>query len=407
MTPPTSPPVATGGHLRPEPLNQPVPPHRIAGGAFDPGQLVRSLPGAFAKLDPRTMVRSPVMFVVEVGAALTTVFTIVDSSLFGWLVVGWLWLTVLFANLAEAVAEGRGKAQADTLRRARTETEARLLRPGTPGARGAPGADLTEERVAATSLHVGDLVVCEAGDGIPGDGEIVEGIASVDESAITGESAPVIRESGGDRSAVTGGTKVLSDRIVVRITSEPGETFLDRMIALVEGADRRRTPNEIALTILLASLTIIFLLAIVTLQPMAAYSGAEQSIVVLVALLVCLIPTTIGALLSRDRDRRHGPAGAAQRARDVGPRRRGRGRRLHAAARQDRHDHARRPPGCRLRTGRWRTSRRGCAGPPSWPASPTKLPRAARSLSWPRRSSVCGAASSPDRSSSPSRPRPG
>ncbi|MFD2078297.1 K+-transporting ATPase ATPase B chain [Actinopolymorpha cephalotaxi] len=261
---------------------------RVAGGAFDPAQLLRSLPQAFAKLDPRTMVRSPVMFVVEVGAVLSTVLTIFDSSLFGWLIVGWLWLTVLFANLAEAVAEGRGKAQADTLRRARTETLARRL-----------GADrTTEERVPGTSLHVGDLVVCEAGDVIPGDGEVIDGIASVDESAITGESAPVIRESGGDRSAVTGGTKVLSDRIMVRITSEPGETFIDRMIALVEGADRQKTPNEVALTILLASLTIIFLLAVVTLQPMAGYSGQQQSILVLVALLVCLIPTTIGALLS-------------------------------------------------------------------------------------------------------------
>ncbi|SDR85987.1 potassium-transporting ATPase subunit KdpB [Actinopolymorpha singaporensis] len=262
--------------------------HRVGGGAFDPAQLLSSLPQAFAKLDPRTMVRSPVMFVVEVGAALSTVLTIFDPSLFGWLIVGWLWLTVLFANLAEAVAEGRGKAQADTLRRARTETLARRLGPDR----------ITEEPVPGTSLHAGDLVVCEAGDVIPGDGEVVDGIASVDESAITGESAPVIRESGGDRSAVTGGTRVLSDRIVVRITSEPGETFLDRMISLVEGADRQKTPNEVALTILLASLTIIFLLAIVTLQPMAGYSGQQQTVLVLVALLVCLIPTTIGALLS-------------------------------------------------------------------------------------------------------------
>ncbi|MGW5361234.1 potassium-transporting ATPase subunit KdpB [Actinopolymorpha pittospori] len=287
MTHPSPTKTSSSGHLAPESLQQPVTPHRIAGGAFSPGQLLASLPAAFRKLDPRLMVKSPVMFVVEIGAALTTIFTIADSSLFGWLIVVWLWLTVLFANLAEAVAEGRGKAQADTLRRAKTETEARRLR-----------VDRTEERVPATNLHVDDLVVCEAGDIIPGDGEVIDGIASVDESAITGESAPVIRESGGDRSAVTGGTKVLSDRIVVRITSEPGETFIDRMIALVEGANRQKTPNEIALTILLASLTIIFLLAIVTLQPMAAYSGGEQSIIVLVALLVCLIPTTIGALLS-------------------------------------------------------------------------------------------------------------
>ncbi|MEQ7127950.1 potassium-transporting ATPase subunit KdpB [Actinopolymorpha sp. B11F2] len=281
--------VAASGHLRPERLAPAVPPHRVAGGAFAPAQLLRSLPDAFGKLDPRLMVRSPVMFVVEVGAAFTTVLTILDPTLFGWLIVGWLWLTVLFANLAEAVAEGRGKAQADTLRRAKTETLARKL---------SADGDAAEKRVPATSLHVGDFVVCEAGDVIPGDGEVIDGIASVDESAITGESAPVIRESGGDRSAVTGGTKVLSDRIVVRITSEPGETFLDRMIALVEGADRQKTPNEIALTILLASLTVIFLLAVVALQPMATYSGQQQSILVLVALLVCLIPTTIGALLS-------------------------------------------------------------------------------------------------------------
>jgi K+-transporting ATPase ATPase B chain len=274
--------------VQPQAATHPGGHQRIAGGAFDPAQLLRSLPQAFTKLDPRTMVRSPVMFVVEVGAALSTVLTLFDSSLFGWLIVGWLWLTVLFANLAEAVAEGRGKAQADTLRRARTETLARRLGPD----------HTTEEQVPGTSLHVGDLVVCEAGDVIPGDGEVIDGIASVDESAITGESAPVIRESGGDRSAVTGGTKVLSDRIVVRITSEPGETFIDRMISLVEGADRQKTPNEVALTILLASLTIIFLLAIVTLQPMAGYAGQQQSILVLVALLVCLIPTTIGALLS-------------------------------------------------------------------------------------------------------------
>ncbi len=289
MSPRSSSHVATSGHLRPGRLAPAVPPHRVTGGAFDPAQLLRSLPDAFGKLDPRLMVRAPVMFVVEVGATLTTVLTILDPTLLGWLIVAWLWLTVLFANLAEAVAEGRGKAQADTLRRAKTETLARKL--------GAAG-DGAEERVPATSLHVGDRVVCEAGDTIPGDGEVIDGIASVDESAITGESAPVIRESGGDRSAVTGGTKVLSDRIVVRITSEPGETFLDRMIALVEGADRQKTPNEIALTILLASLTIIFLLAVAALQPMAGYSGRQQSIIVLVALLVCLIPTTIGALLS-------------------------------------------------------------------------------------------------------------
>ena len=205
----------------------------------------------------------------------------------------WLWLTVVFANLAEAVAEGRGKAQADTLRRTKRETVARRLIGWQPGQ-----TETREEEVPGTALTLGDYVVVEAGEIIPGDGDVVEGVASVDESAITGESAPVIRESGGDRSAVTGGTRVLSDRIVVKITSKPGETFIDRMIALVEGAQRQKTPNEIALNILLASLTIIFMLAVVTLQPMAFYSSAPQSLVILVALLVALIPTTIGALLS-------------------------------------------------------------------------------------------------------------
>ena len=260
---------------------------RVGAGAFDAAQLVRALPQAVVKLDPRAMVRSPVMFVVEVGAVITTVLAIKDPDSFAWWITVWLWLTVVFANLAEAVAEGRGKAQADTLRKARTGTIARRLR-----------ADGSEEQVPATELRIGDRVVAEAGDTIPGDGDVVEGVASVDESAITGESAPVIRESGGDRSAVTGGTKVLSDRIVVEITTKPGETFIDRMIALVEGASRQKTPNEIALNILLAVLTIIFLLAVASLQPLAIYSGAEQSLIVLSALVVCLIPTTIGALLS-------------------------------------------------------------------------------------------------------------
>ncbi|MEU1621888.1 potassium-transporting ATPase subunit KdpB, partial [Streptomyces sp. NPDC005722] len=260
---------------------------RVSGGLFDPAQLLRSLPDALRKLDPRVMVKSPVMFVVLIGSVLTTVLAALSpADWFGWAITAWLWLTVVFANLAEAVAEGRGKAQADTLRRAKTDTVARRLTDG------------AEEHVPGTALRVGDRVVCEAGDVIPGDGDVVEGVASVDESAITGESAPVIRESGGDRSAVTGGTKVLSDRIVVRITTRPGETFIDRMIALVEGAARQKTPNEIALNILLASLTIVFLLAVVTLQPFAIYAGARQSLIVLVALLVCLIPTTIGALLS-------------------------------------------------------------------------------------------------------------
>ncbi|WP_433023367.1 potassium-transporting ATPase subunit KdpB [Kribbella sp. CA-294648] len=250
--------------------------------------LLTSLPDALRKLDPRVMVKNPVMFVVEVGAVASTILAVTDSSVFVWWIVVWLWLTVIFANLAEAVAEGRGKAQAATLRRAKTETTARKLSPDR----------LSEEEVPAASLQLGDLVVVEAGQIIPGDGDVVEGVASVDESAITGESAPVIRESGGDRSAVTGGTKVLSDRIVVKITTRPGESFIDRMIALVEGASRQKTPNEIALNILLASLTIVFLMATVTLPTFAAYAKADLSIVVLVALLVCLIPTTIGALLS-------------------------------------------------------------------------------------------------------------
>ncbi|MFR0355154.1 potassium-transporting ATPase subunit KdpB [Streptomyces sediminimaris] len=257
---------------------------RVGGGLFEPRQLFRSLPDAVRKLDPRVMVKSPVMFVVLVGSVLTTIFSVKDpGDWFGWAISAWLWLTVVFANLAEAVAEGRGKAQADTLRRAKTDTMARK-------------ADGTV--VAGTELIVGDVVVCEAGDIIPGDGDVIEGVASVDESAITGESAPVIRESGGDRSAVTGGTKVLSDRIVVKITTKPGETFIDRMISLVEGAARQKTPNETALNILLASLTIVFLLAVATLPPFADYAGSRLGMVVLVALLVCLIPTTIGALLS-------------------------------------------------------------------------------------------------------------
>ncbi|MFI0155823.1 potassium-transporting ATPase subunit KdpB [Streptomyces lydicus] len=262
---------------------------RVGAGLFDPKQLVKSLPDAIRKLDPRVMVKSPVMFVVLIGSVVTTVLALKDpGSWFGWVIAAWLWLTVVFANLAEAVAEGRGKAQADTLRKAKTDTVARRL-----------NGD-AEEQVPGTELRIGDLVVCEAGDIIPGDGDVVEGVASVDESAITGESAPVIRESGGDRSAVTGGTKVLSDRIVIKITTKPGETFIDRMINLVEGAARQKTPNEIALNILLASLTIVFLLAVVTLKPFALYAGADKqtSLIVLTALLVCLIPTTIGALLS-------------------------------------------------------------------------------------------------------------
>ena len=258
-----------------------------ARSLFDKQILVLALGGSFRKLDPRVQVRNPVMFVVLVGTVITFIEAIAHPSFFAWAITFWLFLTVLFANFAEAMAEGRGKAQADTLRRMRSETEARRL-----------NADGTESRVAAVELAKGDRVVCQAGDIIPSDGEIIEGIASVDESAITGESAPVIRESGGDRSAVTGGTKVLSDRIVVRITAERGHTFLDRMIGLVEGANRQKPPNEIALTILLAVLTIVFLPVVVVLQPFGHYAGATVSVVILVSLLVCLIPTTIGALLS-------------------------------------------------------------------------------------------------------------
>jgi potassium-transporting ATPase ATP-binding subunit len=253
----------------------------------------RALVDALVKLNPRTMMKNPVMFVVEVGSLITTIYLFRniaahhESVRFDLQITLWLWFTVLFANFAEAMAEGRGKAQADALRRAKSETIAVRLR-----------IDGTTENIASSDLRSGDLVVVIAGSMIPGDGEVIEGVASVDESAITGESAPVIREAGGDRSAVTGGTRVLSDQIKVRITSNPGETFLDRMIALVEGAERQKTPNEIALNILLAGLTIIFLLAVVTLQPIAIYSAAPQTIFVLISLLVCLIPTTIGGLLS-------------------------------------------------------------------------------------------------------------
>ena len=261
----------------------------IAGqrSLFDPEILRYALVEAPRKLDPRTQVKNPVMFVVLIGTVVTFAESVAHPTLFSWSITIWLLLTVLFANFAEAMAEGRGKAQADTLRRMRSDTEARRL-----------DRNGAETRVAASELAKGDLVVCEAGDLIPSDGEIVEGVASVDESAITGESAPVIRESGGDRSAVTGGTRVLSDRIVVRITAEPGKTFMDRMIQLVEGAERQKTPNEIALTILLAVLTLVFLPVVVVLEPFGRYSGGSVSVVILVSLLVCLIPTTIGALLS-------------------------------------------------------------------------------------------------------------
>jgi K+-transporting ATPase ATPase B chain len=260
---------------------------RPATSLLEPSILRRAVREAFIKLDPRKMVRIPVMFVVEIGSVITSIEFVARPSVFVGLVTLWLWATVLFANFAEAVAEGRGKAQADTLRRSRQETVAQRLKP-----------DGMTEQIPSAQLRVGNLCVVAAGQVIPGDGDVVEGMAVVDESAITGESAPVIRESGGDRSAVTGGTVVLSDRIVVRITSDPGETFLDRMIALVEGASRQKTPNEIALDILIAGLTLILLVAVVTLQPMAVYDQAIQSTAVLVALFVCLAPTTIGGLLS-------------------------------------------------------------------------------------------------------------
>ncbi|MHC2253133.1 K+-transporting ATPase ATPase B chain [Bradyrhizobium embrapense] len=265
-----------------------------ASTMLDPKILVPAIKSAFVKLDPRLMVKNPVMFVVEVVAALTTVIFVRDlvtgnANLgFTFQIILWLWFTVLFANFAEAVAEGRGKAQAESLKKTRTESQAKLL----------TGADRTYRMVPGTSLKVGDIVLVEAGDNIPSDGEVIEGVASVNEAAITGESAPVIRESGGDRSAVTGGTQVLSDWIRVRITAAQGSTFIDRMIKLVEGAERQKTPNEIALNILLAGLTIIFVFATVTIPSYAAYAGGSISVVVLVALFVTLIPTTIGALLS-------------------------------------------------------------------------------------------------------------
>jgi K+-transporting ATPase ATPase B chain len=260
---------------------------------WDPKIVRQALIDSVRKLNPRTMMKNPVMFVVEVGSVVTTVLLFKDVARhnpgfgFDLQITLWLWFTVLFANFAEAMAEGRGKAQADTLRKAKSETVANRLLP-----------DGRTETVPGSKLRAGDLVIVSAGEVIPGDGDVIQGVASVDESAITGESAPVIREAGGDRCAVTGGTRVLSDQIKVKVTSNPGETFLDRMIALVEGAERQKTPNEIALNILLAGLTVIFLLAVVTLQPFAQYSGSPQTIFVLVSLLVCLIPTTIGGLLS-------------------------------------------------------------------------------------------------------------
>ncbi len=286
MTEPGKPGAGAGAALKPEARPTKVR-TRPTSSLFEPSIMRRALIEAFVKLDPRHMWRNPVMFVVEIGSVVTTIQFLSQPAVFVGSITAWLWATVLFANFAEAVAEGRGKAQADSLRRSRHETAAFVLRP-----------DGKVEQTPSAQLRAGDVCVVTAGQVIPGDGDVIEGLATVDESAITGESAPVIRESGGDRSAVTGGTVVLSDRILVRITSNPGETFLDRMIALVEGATRQKTPNEVALDILIAGLTLILLVAVVTLQPMAIYANAIQSTTVLVALFVCLAPTTIGGLLS-------------------------------------------------------------------------------------------------------------
>ena len=307
---------------------------------WNPAILQQAFVGAFTKLNPRLMVKNPVMFVVEVGSVLTSALFVQDllqhkpGISFNLQITLWLWFTVLFANFAEAMAEGRGKAQADTLRKAKGETMAYRYR-----------SDGTTEEVSSSQLRTGDVIRVEAGQFIAGDGEVIEGVASVDESAITGESAPVIREAGGDRSAVTGGTRVLSDWVKIKITSNPGETFLDRMIALVEGAERQKTPNEIALSILLSGLTIVFLLAVATLQPFAIYSHAPQTVFVLVSLLVCLIPTTIGGLLSAigiagmDRLVQYNVLAMSGRAVEAA------GDVEHASPRQDRNHHPRQSPG--------------------------------------------------------------
>ena len=363
--PPTLPPTGPSGR------------NRVRGRPLlDPPIVRRAIHDACVKLNPRHMMRNPVMFVVEVGSAYTTLLLLEhvyrgDADVgFVFQVTLWLWFTVLFANFAEAMAEGRGKAQADTLRKTRTETVAKKR------------VNQHVEQVNASALRKGDVVVCEPGDIIPGDGEVIEGIASVDESAITGESAPVIRESGGDRSAVTGGTRVLSDWIKVRITSNPGETFLDRMIALVEGAERQKTPNEIALDILLAGLTIVFMLAVATLLPYSlhavnvAQAGLPPSITALISLLVCLIPTTIGGLLSAigiagmDRVMQHNVLAMS------GARRGSRGGREHAPARQDGNHHPGKPPRRGIPSGPGGSARLTWPTRPNWPALPTRPPRA-------------------------------
>ncbi len=326
-------------------------------GLFDGKIIAAASIDAMRKLDPRALAKNPVIFVTEVVSLMVTLFFVRDlvthdgAASFSGQIAAWLWFTVLFANFAEAVAEGRGKAQADALRRTRSDTHAkRYIDP----------ENLTGlvEGVNALDLRLGDVVLIEAGEIIPGDGEIVEGVASVNEAAITGESAPVIREAGGDRSAVTGGTTVLSDFIKVRITAAPGSTFIDRMIALVEGAERQRTPNEMALSILLSGLTIIFLIVCVTLWPIAKYSGADLSATVLIALLVCLIPTTIGGLLSAIGIAGMDRLDPLQCHCDLGPRSRGGGRRRYASARQDRHDHFRQSHGDRIPAGERRANGR-------------------------------------------------
>jgi potassium-transporting ATPase ATP-binding subunit len=367
---------------------------------LDPKIVVPAIGSSFVKLDPRLMIKNPVMFVVEVVAALTTVIFLKNVATggadlgFTFQIIVWLWFTVLFANFAEAVAEGRGKAQAESLKKTRTESQAKLL----------TGSDKAYRMVSGTSLKVGDVVLVEAGDNIPSDGEVIEGVASVNEAAITGESAPVIRESGGDRSAVTGGTQVLSDWIRVRITAAQGSTFIDRMIKLVEGAERQKTPNEIALNILLAGLTIIFVFATVTIPSYAAYAGGSISVVVLVALFVTLIPTTIGALLSA--------IGIAGMDRLV---------RFNVLAMSGRAVES--TPCCSTRPAPlpWAIARPPrsvrCAASPnrslpmrrSWPPWPTKPRRDVRSWCWPRRSTGSAVATWPNSAqpSSPSRRRPG
>ena len=364
---------------------------------FDRSLLGPALLDALRKLDPRVQWRNPVMFVVYIGSILTTVLWVQALAGHGeapaWFILAialWLWFTVLFANFAEALAEGRSKAQAASLRGLKQTVWAKRLAD--------PADRQRSTRVRADELRRGDVVLVEAGDYVPADGEVIEGVASVDESAITGESAPVIRESGGDFSAVTGGTRVLSDWIVVRVTVNPGETFLDRMIAMVESAKRQKTPNEIALTILLVALTLVFLLATATLLPFSLYSvavarlGTPITITALIALLVCLIPTTIGGTAVGDRRGRHEPHDAGQRDRHFRPRGRGGRRRRRAAARQDRHHHARQPPGGELHPRAPASARRSWRTPRSSPRSPTRRPRGAASWCSPSSASVCASA---------------